>query len=350
MKKIKVGILGATGTLGQNYIALLKNHPWFELSFLAASEKGTYPEKVSGRWTIPHLSPPQMSVYPCDDYNEALQHCSLVFSALPTEQAKILEPLYAKVGFPVISSASYHRLDDDIPLLIPDVNPSHLGLLELQRKKRGWSSGFIVTKPNCSLQSFVLPLTPLLATFGIERLFVTTLQAISGAGNHGLSSLSIHDNVIPYIAGEEEKVEVEPLKVWGVWNGKELSYEKIAISAHCNRVPVIDGHLTCVSVSFKKKPSVENILNAWSSYTSPVSLPSLPTHPLFYHAEIDRPQTRLDRDAGKGMGVTVGRLRSCPLLDYRFAALSHNVIRGGAGGGVAIAELLFKEGCLGNVM
>lgn len=356
MKKIPVGILGATGMVGQQYLQLLANHPWFDLCFLASSELSAgkpYCEAVSGRWhmntPIPErfLNSPVRSI---DEIELARKSCSFVFSAVSNDAAKIYEERYAEKGIPVISNAGYHRRSTDVPVLIPEVNPEHAKIIPIQQKNRNWKRGFIVAKPNCSLQSYMIPLAPLHQQFQVKRLLITTLQATSGAGYPGVSSLDIIDNVIPYIANEEEKSEQEPLKIWGhIEDNNICSTSSIAISAHCNRVPVLDGHLACVSVQFNQKPTKEEILNLWKDFSAlpqQLQLPSAPNHPIIYREESDRPQPRLDRIAGNGMSVTVGRLRNCSVFDYRFAALSHNTIRGAAGGGILNAEFLMQQGYL----
>ena len=321
MRRIGVGILGATGHVGQQYQRLLKDHPWFEVTFLASSKNA-------------------------EDVATAKKSCSFVFSAMSNEGAKLYEELYASQGLPVVSNASCHRMSSDVPMLIAEVNPSHMALIPFQQKNRNWERGFIVTKPNCSLQSYMIPLAPLHERFGVEKIMVTTLQAVSGAGYPGVSSLDIVDNIIPYIGGEEEKSENEPRKIWGkVTNGAIVINETISISAHCNRVPVLDGHMACVSVKFREKPTREEILELWNHFPG-LDLPTAPKTPIIYREECDRPQTRHDRDAQGGMAVTVGRLRECPLFDYRFVALSHNTVRGAAGGGILNAELLYREGYL----
>jgi len=356
MERIPVGILGATGMVGQQYLRLLADHPWFEITFLCASPKSagkTYAEAVQERW---HLATPipnkisRLHVHSIDQIQQAQECCRLVFSAVSADLAKEYEERYAEAGLPVVSNASYHRTTVDVPVLIPEINAAHLAILPQQQSKRGWSKGFIVTKPNCSIQSYMLPLAPLHETFGIKNLLITTLQAISGAGYPGVSSWDIYDNVIPYIAKEEEKTETEPLKIFGkLQNNQIVSASGICVSAHCNRVPVLDGHLACVSVEFKTKPALEQVLAIWSSYVSlpqQLQLPSAPAQTIIYKEEVNRPQPRLDRDAGKGMAVTVGRLRPCNLLDLRFVALSHNTQRGAAGGGILNAEILVRQGYL----
>lgn len=355
MEKIPVGILGATGRVGQQYVHLLAEHPWFEVSFLASSEQSAgkqYGEAISGREHMPipkHLL--QLPVHRIEDVERAKESCRFVFSAVSSDAAKIYEELYAQNGFPVISNAGYHRKSADVPILIPEINPEHAKIIPIQQKNRNWARGFIVVKPNCSLQSYMLPLAPLHHRFKVAQVIVTTLQAVSGAGYPGVSSLDIIDNIVPYIAQEEEKSEQEPLKIWGTIQGNAIHPSNgITIAAHCNRVPVLDGHLACVSVKFEKKTRIEEILTLWKDFKGASKLPSQPDFPIIYREECDRPQPRHDRNAGNGMSVSVGRLRECPLLDYRFAALSHNTIRGAAGGGILNAEFLVQEGyiCSGN--
>ncbi len=318
VEKIPVGILGGRGVLGEHYRMLLEEHPWFELIYCPTSDN-------------------------LDKIEEASSTCQLIFSALPNEQAKLYEERYAAAGLGVISSSSYHRKNPDVPVIIPEINQDHLQILEEQQKKRGWTDGFIVCKPNCSIQSYLLPLTPLHKRFQVKKIMVTMMQAISGAGYSTLPSYTIQDNIIPYIADEEEKSEEEPLKIWGKIENEQIQpLSNLPISAHCNRVPVLNGHTACVSVEFARKPTEEEILEAWSSF-EPLSLPSAPRRPIIYRKEIDRPQSRLDREAEKGMAVTVGRVRPCPVLDYRFVGLSHNAIRGGAGGGILIAEMIYAK-------
>lgn len=350
MKKIPVGILGATGLVGQQYVRLLHNHPWFKIAFLASSENSsgkTYHDAVITRWKgsdpIPSIIA-KMPVYSVDEILLAKAHTRCVFSALKTEAAQLFEERYAKEGFAVISSASCHRMNPDVPLLIPEINPDHTQLISYQQKNRGYNEGFIVAKPNCTLQSYLLPLYPLHQKWKIKKAIVTTFQAVSGAGYPGIASLDILDNVIPYIDGEEEKAEQEPKKILGSFsNGCITSYSQLELSAHCNRVPVEDGHLACISVSFDEKPNCDEMITLWEDFNPLSSLPSSPKNPILYHHEIHRPQPKLDRLHGNGMTVSVGRLRPCSVLDYRFVALSHNILRGAAGGGVLIAELLKSQ-------
>ncbi|MBI2145348.1 aspartate-semialdehyde dehydrogenase [Candidatus Woesearchaeota archaeon] len=355
MQKLKVGVLGATGMVGQRFVQLLEGHPWFEVAYVAASEASagkSYAAAVEGRWhnatKIPELVG-KLIVGNVADVDAALKSCSFVFSALETDAAKIFEEKYAEAGLPVVSNASAHRHTRDVPMVMPEINPEHLDIIPQQRKSRGWKKGFIVVKPNCSIQSYMAPLFAL-RKFGIKQVIVTTMQAISGAGHPGVASLDIIDNVIPLIKGEEEKTETEPLKIFGKVSGSEIVYDgSIKISAHCNRVPVIDGHMACVSVSFEKKPSRQQVMDAWKNFKAApqeLKLPMAPAQPIIYTDDAARPQTRLDRDNDKGMATTVGRLRDCNVLDYRFVGLSHNIIRGAAGGAILTAELLKAKGML----
>jgi aspartate-semialdehyde dehydrogenase len=355
MKKIPVGILGATGMVGQQYVQSLFNHPWFEITFLVSSEQSagkTYAEAVHGRWH--HNSPldekvAQLKVQSMDNIALCKENCRFVFSAVTTPVAQMYEDQYAQAGIPVVSNAAFHRSTADVPVLIPEINANHLKIIPQQQKRRN-SPGFIVVKPNCSIQSYMIPLGPLHEKFRVKKILVTTLQSISGAGYPGVPSMDILDNIIPYIAGEETKSEKEPLKIWGHLRENKIEEDQdIHLSVHCNRVPVLDGHMACVSVEFAFKPTQEEILDAWKSFVSlpqQLKLPSAPLKTIVYREEENRPQPRLDRLEGNGMSVSVGRLRTCPLFQYRFAALSHNTIRGAAGGGILNAELLYKQGYL----
>ncbi len=357
-RKIKVGVLGATGMVGQNYMRLLANHPWFEVVYLAASPTSAgkkYHEAVAGRWHMKEDIPAgmrDMIVQDASLVGIAVGKCSLVFSAVEMDKAGIvaLESEYAKQGFAVVSNNSAHRHTDDVPVLIPEINPDHLDIIPQQQKNHGWNKGFLVVKPNCSIQSYMLPLYALLkAGYVVDKMIVSTLQALSGAGYPGPSALDIVDNCLPYINGEEEKSEVEPRKVLGkIKNGKFVYDESIKISAHCNRVAVIDGHLACVSLSFAgKKPELDEIIKIWTNFTAipqELKLPSAPIPPMVYRQEVDRPQPAKDRDTGNGMAVTVGRLRKCNVFDIRFAGLHHNTVRGAAGGAILGAELLVAKG------
>lgn len=333
--------------VGMYYVHLLANHPYFEVAFVAASSRSAgrrYHEVVKERWPFP-TPPPDLMISKIEQVQ-----AKLIFSAVGKEIAKEVEPLYAQAGASVISNSSAFRSAPDIPVIIPEVNPDHLEVIFSQQRLRGWR-GCIISKPNCSLQSYLIPLTALHREFGVKRLFVSTMQAMSGAGYAGLSSVEMVDNVIPFIAGEEEKSEQEPLKVWGQV-GKEgvISADRPLISAQCHRVPVLDGHLASVSVQFEDKPTLEEIKAAWKVF-SPLEKMGLPfaPNPLIQYSDLpNRPQPRLDRNFGRGMGITIGRLRPCTLFDVRFTALSHNTIRGAAGGGILTAELLLKKGLLGK--
>lgn len=356
MHKIPVGILGATGVVGQHYLQLLSTHPWFTVNFLASSELSagkSYREAVETKWRMkePFLAElGNLPVHHIEEVETAKKKCSFVFSAISSEAATTFEEHYAAAGLPVISNTSAHRLTSDVPLLIPEANPEHIHMIPVQQRIRGWKRGFIVVKPNCSLQSFIIPLAPLHRRFKIKKLIITTMQAISGAGYPGVPSMDIMDNIIPFIPDEEEKTERESLKILGGFNKEEFCHaEGIAISAHCNRVPVLDGHMACVSVAFESTPSQEEILEIWNSFEGvpqKLNLPSAPMRPIIYSHEPDRPQPRLDRYNERGMAVTVGRLRKCPVLDFRFVGLSHNAIRGAAGGGILNAELLLTHNYL----
>ena len=366
MAKIPVGVLGATGMVGQNYIALLNEHPWFKVRYVAASPRSAgkkYAEAVAGRWQLtktyaPHVA--ELVVQDANDVNRAAaamkrKHCAFVFSALEMgkDETSALEEAYAAAGIPVISNASAHRWTNDVPVLIPEINPHHTDIIPLQQKNRGWKRGFIAVKPNCSIQSFMLPLHALVQEgYLVKKLLVTTMQAVSGAGYPGVPSLDIIDNIIPYIGGEEDKTENEPLKIFGaIANGIFNNAAFPKISACCNRVPIIDGHTACVSLGFgTKKPSIEEIRKIWASFKGlpqELNLPMAPEQPIIYREENNRPQPRKDRDLDKGMAVVVGRLRPCNVLDIRFTALSHNTVRGAAGGGILNAELLRHKGFLG---
>jgi aspartate-semialdehyde dehydrogenase len=363
MDKIPVGVLGATGMVGQQYIALLKDHPWFEVKFVAASPRSagkSYAEAVSGRWQLARSYAPSVASLVVADANDvgAAQaaakrgDCAFVFSALEMgkDEIKHLEEAYAAAGIPVVSNASAHRWTPDVPMLIPEVNAHHADIIVSQRKARGWTKGFIAVKPNCSIQSYMIPLWALMKSgYEIRRMFVTTLQAVSGAGYPGVPSLDMIDNIVPYIGGEEEKSEMEPLKILGRMDeGVIKNAAGPLVAAHCNRVPVVDGHTACVSLEFgDKKPGVDEVLSIWSSFKAlpqELGLPFAPAQPIIVRQEADRPQPRKDRDADKAMAVTVGRVRPCRLFDLRFVGLSHNTVRGAAGGGILNAELLKAKG------
>jgi len=341
--------------VGQKYIQLLEDHPWFEMTYMCASERSagkTYAEAVKGRWHMQTDLPEGVKDIMVEDVTQVkkAKKCDFVFSALGSGPAKEWEHKYAEAGIPVVSNASAHRHTPDVPMLIPEINADHVDMIPIQQKNRGWDKGFIAVKPNCSVQSYLAPLYALHKDFGVKKCIITTLQAVSGAGYPGVASWDIVDNIVPYIGGEEEKSEKEPLKILGKIDGDKISYaEGIEISAHCNRVPALDGHMACVSVGFENKPSEEEILKKWDSFSGEpqrLKLPMAPKKAITYRPEPDRPQTRWDRDADKGMTVTVGRLRECNVFDWRFVGLSHNTVRGAAGGGILNAELIKAKGYL----
>jgi len=369
IQKIPVGVLGATGMVGQNYLALLNNHPWFEVRYVAASPRSagkTYRDAVAGRWHLAREAAPGVGDLVVADANDVSRaaaaaragDCAVVFSALELgkDETAALELAYAAAGIPVISNASAHRWTPDVPVLIAEVNPDHADVIPLQRRRRGWDRGFIAVKPNCSIQSYTTPVYALIrAGYDVRRLVVTTLQAVSGAGYPGVASLDILDNVVPFIGGEEEKSEREPLKILGTVDPAEgviRPAEAPRISAHCNRVPVTDGHTACVSLEFggDRKPSIDEVKRIWAAFRGlpqELGLPTAPARPIIVHEEPARPQPRLDRDADKGMAVSVGRVRPCGVFDLRFVGLSHNTVRGAAGGGILNAELLRRKGYIG---
>lgn len=350
MSKIRVGILGATGLVGQHFVQFLQGHPWFEISALAASGRsGGYPYGEVCRWVVSAEMPPavrEMLVQPC----EPGLGCDLVFSALPSDVAGPVEEEFAAAGYFVFSNASAHRMDIDVPLLIPEVNPEHASIIEYQQRQRGWRRGFIVTNPNCTTIGLVMALKPLADHFGIGQVLVVTMQALSGAGYPGVPSLDILDNILPYIGGEEEKVESEPLKLLGKLEKDSIRPADFTVSAQCNRVAVRHGHLEAVSVALKhSNVTVAEVIDAMSNFRAlpqELNLPSAPPCPLVVRREQDRPQPVYDRDEGNGMAVVVGRIRRCPVLDVKFSVLSHNAIRGAAGAAVLNAEILKAKGYL----
>lgn len=350
MSKIRVGILGATGIVGQHFIRFLQGHPWFEITALAASgrSEGKHYGEVC-RWVVSPEIPASARDMVVESCEPGLA-CDLVFSALPSDVAGPLEERFAAAGYWVSSNASSHRMDADVPLLIPEVNPDHIALVEHQRRARGWERGFIVTNPNCTTVGLAMALKPLADRFGLAKVFMVSLQALSGAGYPGVPSLGVVDNVIPYIGGEEPKVECEPQKLLGTLAVDTIRPADFVVSAHCNRVAVRDGHLESVSVQLAERGvSAEQVIEALQSFTAlpqELELPSAPKRPLVVRAEPDRPQPFYDRDAGNGMTTVVGRVRPCPLLDFKFSVLSHNTIRGAAGAAVLNAELLKARGYL----
>ena len=367
MNKIKVGVLGATGMVGQRYIKLLENHPWFEVSYVAASPRSAgqlYKDAVKNRWLIGENIPAGVADLMVEDANlaeKALGKCQFVFSALELpkkEDIKNLESAYAAEGIPVVSNASANRWTDDVPMLVPEINFAHLDVIAEQKKHHGWDKGFIAVKPNCSLQTYMMPLHALIqAGYPVKRMIVTTLQATSGAGYPGVPSFDMIDNIVPFIGGEEEKTEKECLKILGaVKDGKIENAAGPVVSSTCTRVPVVDGHTACVSLEFDlpddKKPSLEEIERVWTSYTSvpqELNLPSAPEHPIVVRHEDNRPQPRRDRETEKGMACVIGRLRPCNVFDVKFVALSHNTKRGAALGGILNAELLKAKGFFDNL-
>jgi aspartate-semialdehyde dehydrogenase len=357
-RKIKVGVIGATGMVGQNYLKLLQRHPWFEVVHLAASPKSAgkkYADAVAGRWHMNDDIPQAYRDIVIEDASQvykAAGKCQLIFSAVEMDKKAImaLEEEYAAAGFVVVSNNSAHRTTPDVPVMVPEINHSHLDIIPQQKKQRGWKDGLLVVKPNCSIQSYMLPIYALIhAGYPIDKMIVATLQAVSGAGYPGPASIDLIDNVMPTLAGEEDKSEVEPAKILGkVAGDKIVSDTSIKISAHCSRVAVSDGHIACVSLKFAgKKPGLEDIKGIWRNFSSlpqELKLPSAPIPPIIYRDEPDRPQPSKDRDAGNGMAVTVGRLRPCNVFDIRFVGLHHNTVRGAAGGSILTAELLVAKG------
>ena len=355
MEKMKVGVVGATGMVGQRFLTLLENHPYFEVAALAASARSagkTYEEAVGSRWKMKTPMPEKfkkMVVLDAAEIEEMGKLVSFVFCAvdMKKDEIKALEEAYAKAEIPVVSNNSANRWTPDVPMVIPEINDAHLEVIAAQRKRLGTKRGFIAVKPNCSIQSYVPALTPL-RKYGIKEVVATTYQAISGAGKTFNEWPEMIDNVIPYIGGEEEKSEQEPLRVWGKVEGGEIvKADAPVITTQCIRVPVTDGHTAAVFVKFENKPTKEEILKAWAEFSGKpqeLGLPNAPEQFITYFEEDNRPQAKLDRDIYGGMGVTVGRLREDIIYDYKFVGLSHNTLRGAAGGAVLIAELLYREG------
>ena len=347
MEKIKVGILGATGTVGQRFIQLLENHPWFELTALAASKNSsgkTYEESVKGRWNISSDIPEYVrKIVVSECYPEI--DCSIVFSALDSSIAGEVETKFAEAGYFVFSNSRNHRMDKEVPLMVSEVNANHLELV----KSQNFDKGFIVTNPNCSTIGLVMALKPLQDAFGIKSVQVTTQQALSGAGFPGVPPMEIQGNVIPFIGGEEEKMETETQKILGRYLANRIENISYPISAQCTRVPVKDGHLESVSISLDSNPSIDEIKNVFRNFNSlkDLNLPTAPNPPIEVREEDDRPQPRLDVDLQKGMGATIGRLRTCPVVGYKFFVLTHNTIRGAAGASILNAELCYKKGLMG---
>ncbi len=358
MKKYKVGIIGATGMVGQRFITLMENHPWFDLTLLAASPRSagkTYEEALGGRWSmttpIPEDVKKMVVLNASDDIEKIASMVDFVFCAvdMKKDEIKALEEAYAKAECPVISNNSAHRHTDDVPMIVPEINPDHAEIIEAQKKRLGTKRGFVAVKSNCSLQSYVPALHPLMK-YGIKNVLACTYQAISGAGKTFETWPEMVDNLIPYIGGEEEKSEVEPLKIWGKIEGdKIIDATTPNITTQCLRVPVSNGHTAAVFVSFDKKPSIDEIKADWANFAGvpqELELPSAPKQFLHYFEEDNRPQAKLDRDSEGGMAVSIGRLREDKQYDYKFVCLSHNTLRGAAGGAVLMAELLAAKGYL----
>jgi len=357
LKQYKVGVIGATGMVGQRFVSLLEGHPWFKLTAVAASGRSAgmrYEETAGPRWAMETPMPEEAKALVVKDAvadaEQIAAEADFVFSAVDMKKEEIreLEERYAKLECPVISNNSAHRWTPDVPMVIPELNPEHIAVIAAQRNRLGTNRGFIAVKSNCSIQSYVPALHPLREEFGLKTVLACTYQAISGAGKTFAAWPEMLDNVIPYIGGEEEKSEKEPLKIWGrVDNGAIVSADGVAITTQCIRVPVSDGHMAAVFAAFEKKPSVAQILERWQAFSGrpqELNLPTAPKQFLRYFTEDNRPQTKLDRDLERGMAVSIGRLRPDTQYDYKFVCLSHNTLRGAAGGGVLLAELLCAEG------
>ena len=346
MNKIPVGILGATGAVGQKFVKLLEDHPWFTVTELAASDRSAgkpYQEATIWRQYSPIPDALKTKVVkPCEPNLD----CKIVFSGLDSSVAGEAEEAFARAGYIVLSNSKNHRMDEDVPLLVPEINADHLGILKTQREKRGWQ-GAIITNPNCSTIGLVMALAPLERAFGVKRVIVTTMQAISGAGYPGPPSIDMLGNVLPFIGGEEEKMAIEPLKIMGKLAGDHIHFADCKISAHTNRVFVEDGHMECVSVELEKQATPEEVKSVLANFRSvpqELNLPFAPERPILVTEERDRPQPRFDRDAGNGMSAVVGRIRPCEVFDVKFIVLSHNTIRGAAGAAILNAEIMKAQG------
>lgn len=347
--KIPVGILGATGTVGQRFIQLLDQHPWFEVAWLAASDRSagkSYSE--AAKWNLATPMPPRVAAMKVSHAAPDSSTPHLVFAALDATAAQQIEPAFAEAGHAVVSNSSAFRMHEEVPLVIPEVNGDHIALIKTQQWYRK-NGGFMVTNPNCSAIGLVLALAPLHHRFGIDQIFVATMQAISGAGYPGVPSMDILGNVIPYIAKEEDKMEAESCKLLGTLEGSRITPADLRLSAHCNRVAVEDGHTESVSLKLRRPAQAEAIIAAWNEFRclpQKLKLPTAPEQPVIYESAPDRPQPRLDRDRGRGMSAVVGRLRPCNIFDWKFTVLSHNTIRGAAGAAVLNGELLKAQGYL----
>ena len=352
MKKLakrRVGILGATGTVGQRVIHMLRNHPYFKVTALAASDRSEGKRFADVcNWKLPFEMPDavkNIKVFGCKPPLD----CDVVISSLPSDIAVEAEGAFAAAGYPVISNSSSYRMPDDVPLVVPEINPDHLDIIPYQQKKRGYDKGYLVTNPNCTTIGLVMVLAPLQKAFGLEAVMMTSMQALSGAGYPGVPSMDLIDNVIPYIGGEEEKVEMEPQKILGKLTKTKIVSAPFLVSAQCNRVPVQDGHLESVRIKLKKKASVEQVIAALESFTGlpqELRLPTAPAQPIIVRSEKDRPQPRLDRDAGNGMATVVGRISKDTIFDFKLTLISHNTVRGAAGAALLNAELLVAKGLL----
>ncbi|TVR76036.1 MAG: aspartate-semialdehyde dehydrogenase [Sphaerobacteraceae bacterium] len=346
-EKISVAVLGATGSVGQRFIQLLQGHPWFAVNELVASDRSSgqrYADVTD--WRVSDSIPESARDMPVKGLSDPLES-TIVFSSLPGGIALEVENRLAGEGKSVFTNASDNRMVPDVPLMIPEVNPDHASLINTQRKNRGWDKGLIVANPNCSTIHLILALKPIWDAFGIELAMTTTLQAVSGAGYPGVPSLDMIDNIVPYIGGEEEKIESETLKIFGSLNGGEISPAPVKVSAQCTRVPVRDGHTESVSLKLGKQASIDEVIDAFATFSGrpqELGLPSAPAHPVVVRSQADRPQPVLDRDAENGMASIVGRVRECPIFDVKFMVLGHNTIRGAAGASILNAELLVKEG------
>jgi aspartate-semialdehyde dehydrogenase len=346
-ERIPVGVLGATGMVGQEFVSFLRDHPWFDLKFLAASDRSagkTYREATT--WRLGGETPSYVSDIVVSD-SVPKSAPKLMFSAMDASVATEIEQAFAKAGHVIVSNSRNHRMDADVPLLVPEANADHLELLRTQQLVRGWR-GAIVTNPNCSTVVLAMALAPL-KQFGIKKVIATTMQAVSGAGYPGVASLDILGNVVPFIGGEEAKMESETQKILGTFAGERIEPLAAKVSASCNRVPVVDGHTICVTVEFEKKPSEQEIIAALNGYRGvpqEKNLPSAPAQPVIYMEQVDRPQPRRDVERENGMAVFVGRLRKCPVLDYKFVAMGHNTVRGAAGAAVLNGELMKVQGLL----
>jgi aspartate-semialdehyde dehydrogenase len=350
MQKLNVAILGATGAVGQRFIQLLEKHPWFRVvEVIGSSRSAGQPYGEVTNWVLDGSIPEYVKELTVKSLDSDIES-PLVFSALPKEAAEGREIELASEGHVVCTNASANRMVDDIPLLLPEVNADHIHLIDIQREKRVWKTGAIVANSNCTAMPVVMALAPL-RKFGIAKILVVSAQAVSGAGYPGVASMDILDNIIPYVSGDEHKLETETLRMLGELCNDHIEWLPAKVSASCNRVPIVDGHLVNVSVELAEQPGLEDIFEAWESFQGqePVGdLPSAPVQPLYYLPQVDRPQSRRDRNAGNGMSTSIGRLRECPLLGYKFVALSHNTIRGAAGCSILNAELLAAKGYLGE--